>query len=139
MEHVRRNVALAWVVLFTAGCVPLGLAASGTLEPSGVSLVGVVDVVLAASVVVLGGVWVQRGPVNQRWVRNSYRVLCLVLPLVVVATWLAWPHVVPDVLMPGLAWRLWLLSLLLPHLLTAVAPATGVEIAAVCDQPTDYP
>jgi len=120
-----------WVVLLAAGLYALSVglllvAGTARTEIAGgtVSFIGVLDVAVAFAVVLVGWLIVARatalvGGFARRW---SYGVATVLPAAVLVGLWLARDRLLWNVLLPGLAWRTYILLACLPAALAVWRP-----------------
>ena len=108
--------------LFTVSCLfPVG---ASVLQPDQLPRwVGIADVIVAAAVISLGLFVVSRKSAEFAFAVvatafRSYRGLSNIFLALLVLFFLAGEHVRWNILLPGLAWRAWLLVLVLPSWLS---------------------
>jgi hypothetical protein len=139
-RNVRHFVIAGIALLAISTAFPVVAGLSQDLQPP--AWMGYIDVALALVLVLLGGLMVSaaKGQLERKVIRRSYRLYrgVAALPLILlVIFFLVGSRIKWEVLLPGLAWRTWLLMYALP---AAVAlwvrdeTVTGEGVASAVQQ-----
>jgi fumarate reductase subunit C len=121
-----RGATVVMAVLFGLSVTLLVWASTlaVAIAPGTLSWQGIVDVVSAFILVILGAVLTVRANalVGRSTHRLAYGVATLLVPLMLVGMWLNARRLLWDVLLGGLAWRSWLLLYALPAAIAVWRP-----------------
>ncbi len=128
MENVSRStiqnrlLILLVLVLFTISTVLLLIASSGRWKIDALEITwqGIVDVLLALVLSILSMIVGQRARnrIGFSELSLSYNLALLLFASMLLGMWVFANDITWDVLLPGLAWRTWLLLYALPRALT---------------------
>ena len=123
---LMRGATVMMAVLFGVSVTLLVWASTLTaaIAPGTLTWQGVVDVVTAFTLVVLGALVTIRANalVGRRALRLAYGVATVLAPLMLAAMWLYAGRLLWNVLLVGLAWRMWLLLYTLPAAIAVWRP-----------------
>ena len=122
-----RAATVVMAVLFGVSVTLLVWASTlaAPIAPGTITWQGVTDVVIAFTLVLLGALVTIRANkmVGRTALRRAYGVVTLLVPLMLVAMWLNAGGLLWDVLLVGLAWRMWLLLYTLPAAIAVWRPS----------------
>jgi hypothetical protein len=124
---LMRAATVVMAVLFGVSVTLLVWASTLTvaIAPGTVTWQGVTDVVTAFTLVILGALVTIRANalVGRTAMRLAYGVMTALLPLMLAAMWLYAGRLLWNVLLVGLAWRMWLLLYTLPAAIAVWRPS----------------
>jgi hypothetical protein len=124
---VMRVATLVLAVLFGVSVALLVWASTlaAAIPPGTITWQGVVDVATAFTLVILGALLTMRANelVGRTALRTAHGVATVLVPLVLVAMWLYAAKLQWNVLLVGLAWRMWLLLYALPAVIAVWRPS----------------
>ena len=132
---LMRAATIVLAILFAVSVTLLVWASTlaVAIAPGTLSWQGVTDVAIAFTLVILGALVTIRANelVGRRAMRAAYGLATVLVPLMLAAMWLYAGRLLWNVLLVGLAWRMWLLLYTLPAAIAVWRPSRRRQVGTI--------